>query len=250
MIREIRSRLAAVGSPDGGQPLTLLGFPVRIHPTFWLVVLVVGLHRRLPPVDLLSWVVVVLLSILVHELGHALTAARWSIVYWITIHGAGGETAWRPLGKPVWWRSILVSLAGPVAGFSLAYASWLLAPYAWGHRLLTSALWNLLEVNVAWGLFNLLPIAPLDGGQALRAWLVEFWHARGEWISATIGCCTALAGLVAAIVTGQVWAAVVLAIFGVQNAQVFKKHWDDYRDNPRHTKWQKLSERDLERDRY
>jgi stage IV sporulation protein FB len=250
VIREIRYKLAALGSLQGGRPFTLFGFAVRIHPTFWLVALVLGLHRRLPPADLLTWVVVVLLSILVHELGHAFMAARWSVVYRITIHGAGGETVWRPLGKAVWWQSVVVTLAGPVAGFSLAYASWLLLPYAWGHRLLTSAMWDLLEVNVAWGVFNLLPIAPLDGGQALRTWLVEFWYDRGEWIAAAIGCATAVTGLMAAIVTGQAWAAVVLALFGIQNGQVFKKHWDDYRETHRHTKWQKLSGRDLERERY
>jgi Zn-dependent protease len=250
VIREIRHRLAALGSPLAGRSFPILGFPVRIHPTFWLVTVVLGLHRHLQPVDLLAWVVVILVSILVHELGHAFMAGRWSVVYRITIHGAGGETAWRSLETSAWWRSVLVSLAGPAAGFALAYLGWLLLPYARGDRFFTSAISSLVAVNVAWGLFNLLPIAPLDGGQALRTWLVGVWYDRGEWMAAAIATAAALAGLAAAVVTEQAWAAVVLGIYGFQNGQVFKKHWDEYRDTHRHTKWQKLSGRDLERERY
>ena len=100
------------------------------------------------------------------------------------------------------------------------------------------------------GVFNLLPIAPLDGGQALKAWLVEFWYARGGWVCAGIGVLTAIVGLIAAILAEQTWAALVLGIYGIYNGQVFKSHYEAYRDANTQTEWQRLSTRDQVRERY
>ena len=51
----------------------LFGIPVRVHPLFWLIAVLLGISGDPQPAEILLWVVAVFVSILVHELGHALT---------------------------------------------------------------------------------------------------------------------------------------------------------------------------------
>ena len=97
-----------------------LGFPVRVHPWFWIATLLLngdGL-LRLGPEYLLIWIVVVFVSILVHELGHALAFRRFGADADIVLYAFGGLAI--PTNSIAGrGRRILVSLAGPIAGFVL-----------------------------------------------------------------------------------------------------------------------------------
>lgn len=161
----------------------LLGIPVRVHPLFWLVALLLGARGNEEPRRLILWIGAVFVSILVHEMGHAFAARWYGWEPWITLHGFGGLASYRPTYRsPA--AQIIISLAGPGAGFLLAaLVVGLIA--ASGHRLmfgwpdfvlpvifepfksdaLNWLLIDLLYVNIFWGLVNLLPIFPLDGGQ-------------------------------------------------------------------------------------
>ncbi len=88
---------------------------------FWLMGLILGStgssDRSVRPI--IVWVVAVFVSVLVHEMGHALAMRALGVQPWITLYGMGGLTShqggqFQPLTQ------ILVSLAGPVAGFALA----------------------------------------------------------------------------------------------------------------------------------
>ncbi|OWK36003.1 site-2 protease family protein [Fimbriiglobus ruber] len=148
-------------------------FPVRIHPMFWLTTLLTGqtsLQRESPLPLLAIWVAVVFVSILVHELGHAF-AFRWFradsrvCLYWF----GGLATSNNPPGRP--WPSIAVSLAGPGAGFILAaivFATNRASGWSVQSLYTYEAYYQLMWVNLAWGLMNLLPVLPLDGGQVCR----------------------------------------------------------------------------------
>lgn len=166
---------------------SLLGIPVRIHPFFWVVALLMGLSTSEKPDRMLIWVGVVLVSILVHEFGHALTARSYGWPPAITLHGFGGLASYRPTYHSA--RSqILITAAGPGAGF--LFAALILALIAAsGHEVqfdrefssvlpirfqlydsmpMNILLFDLLYVNIFWGLVNLLPVYPLDGGQVAR----------------------------------------------------------------------------------
>jgi hypothetical protein len=96
----------------------LLGFPVRVDVSFLIVVAMLGAGRG----DLwlmLLWVAVVFVSILVHEAGHASVARAYGCQPSITLFAMGGLTQWSggPELSPL--RHVLVSLAGPLAGFAL-----------------------------------------------------------------------------------------------------------------------------------
>ncbi len=184
---------------------SLAGIPVRVHPFFWLMaIFIAGLDRD--PRAVLIVVVAIFVSVLVHELGHALTAMafgnRAKIVLWMM----GGLAIYEP-GTDEWRKRVLIAAAGPLAGFLFAIllAVGLLAT---GHTLIwigsgpgaivplvngistdgLNVLVNaLFFVNIMWGLLNLLPVLPLDGGQITRIVLQQVQPAGGlrtaYWVS-------------------------------------------------------------------
>ncbi len=175
--------------PRSGADLnfTLFGFPVRVHPLFWLVSVLMCLSATEGnPALVLSWVIASFISILVHELGHAVAIRHYGWNAWITLHGLGGLASYRPTYHNPRVQ-IMISLAGPFAGFLLA-AVVVALMYASHHPVnfhfdRENLLWwtftgvenrklriwefvnDMLFINIWWGLVNLLPIYPLDGGQ-------------------------------------------------------------------------------------
>lgn len=154
----------------------LFGVNVEIQMGFWINALLIGFvstggGSNIPLLAL--WVVIVLVSILVHEFGHALAILRHGIEPEIALHWMGGSTTWQqtlPLSRP---QRVLISVAGPVAGFVLAalvfgFMSFFPNTY---HRLPSLAIQAfrlLVYVNLFWGVFNLIPVLPLDGGHILE----------------------------------------------------------------------------------
>ncbi|MCA9239524.1 MAG: M50 family metallopeptidase [Planctomycetales bacterium] len=154
--------------------------PVRVHPYFWLTSLL--LRGMGSPADVLTWIVAVFVSILVHELGHALLQVYFGGRTRIVLYGMGGLAIGERVNySPV--RQVLISLAGPVAGFlfaGLIAVVLMLAgvalrvdfpfviPAPMSSHQLRVFLFDLFQVNILWGLLNLLPIYPLDGGQVAR----------------------------------------------------------------------------------
>jgi stage IV sporulation protein FB len=177
---------------QGDLNFALFGIPVRIHPMFWLVGLLLGVGGRHDAASLAIWVGAMLLAILVHEFGHALVARSYGLRPWVTLYGMGGLTSYNPSGarRPMGtWDQIQLSAAGPVAGFMLAAVILVLA-YLAGHPIhrfgvllvpvgqilnahFTDFLFDVLSICIFWGLLNLLPIYPLDGGQIAREVLLR-----------------------------------------------------------------------------
>jgi Zn-dependent protease len=68
----------------------VFGFPVRVHPFFWLVGLLLGFSGNPNAIHLIIWLVAVFISILIHELGHALMFRRFGRQAHIVLYGMGG----------------------------------------------------------------------------------------------------------------------------------------------------------------
>ncbi len=211
--------LAEPPPSQGDVHFRLLGMPVRIHPFFWVTTLILGMGGgSTPPAVVISWVVAVLLSILVHELGHAVVQRHFGGHPRITLYGLGGLAACDDCDRSS-RAQILISLAGPGAGFLLALLL-LIVLRAVGHQSvhtlfaqppagavgglgfywkpfasphLDRMIWNLLYINMMWGAVNLLPIYPLDGGRVSREICLMGDPRRGMVLSFRISMvCAAL----------------------------------------------------------
>ncbi len=185
---------------QGDVNFVLFGFPVRIHPFFWLAALLLGFgavsgmkNMRQAMLLLLTWTAALFVSILIHELGHAIVMRRFGFSPWITLHGFGGLASYDNPGEfaarsPDTRAQILISAAGPTAGFILAGVISALL-FLTGHQptfsfggelgiqitmdpvgspIATNFIYSMLNVCIIWGLVNLLPIYPLDGGHIAR----------------------------------------------------------------------------------
>jgi Zn-dependent protease len=184
----------------------LFGFPVRIHPLFWLGAALLGASTLNAGLHfMLIWIVVVLISIMVHELGHAFAFRRFGADSHIVLWMFGG-LAVPDSGVNGKWRRILVALAGPFAGFvlcGLVYGTHKLT--GWGLPAngapVTFMYVMLIIVNLYWGVLNLLPVFPLDGGQVARELCEAKWRGRGLQVALKISIGVAAAVAIYSVVT-------------------------------------------------
>src|SRR5918995_1345015 len=120
-------------------------------------------------------------SVLAHEVSHALVARRFGLkVEGITLFIFGGATTIDSDSRTP-REEALIALAGPgtsllLGGFFVAMALTVEQPQ------LEALVAYLGFVNLALGLFNLIPGFPMDGGRVLRAIL---WRVRGDRLVAT-----------------------------------------------------------------
>jgi Zn-dependent protease len=153
----------------------LLGIPIQIQPWFWISLAIIGggatANSKEGILRLALFLLAGLISILVHELGHALTGRAFGARSAITLQAFGGLAEF-PGARFTRPQHFLVTAAGPTAQISLGLAVYLLIP---GLFTLTSAaghFWQVLTyISVIWAGINLLPVLPLDGGQMLNALL-------------------------------------------------------------------------------
>jgi Zn-dependent protease len=162
----------------------LFGIPIRVEPFFVIVAALFGIN--LSPLWLVfAWVIIVFVSVLVHELGHALTYRLLGQRSAIVLHGFGGFTVpagggRQVLSKP---KSVIVSVSGALTQIVvLGIPAYLAVHSDWGDRQLIDWVFNggfnwwpvldlLWFVSIWWGVFNLLPIRPLDGGHVAETLL-------------------------------------------------------------------------------
>lgn len=196
-----RGQPTAASLPEGASPhFALFGIPVRVGLGFWLVSLFLGFQPGRSIQDgvrsAIAWTVIVFVSVLLHELGHALVARRYGARPSIFLHAFGGLTAYATEGVQLTrGRRILISLAGPFAGFVFGTAVWLVArrfSLTEGQNHLVRMV---LFVNVGWGLINLLPVLPLDGGNVLAAALGPKRAFATAIVSGTVAAIVAILGL-------------------------------------------------------
>lgn len=147
--------------------------PLRVRPSFWLLsgVLALLLSEGSWPF-FMFWVGSIFLSVLIHELGHALAARACGRHPRIELTALGGVTyhdgATLSKAKLLW-----ITANGPIFGAILVFVS------AWGstsvtHPMAAHLLLQVSQINLLWTLLNLMPVLPLDGGQMVRLGL-EAW---------------------------------------------------------------------------
>lgn len=140
-----------------------------------------GVHHAL------LWIPIAFLSVLVHELAHAAMIAIFGYgSSQIILGGMGGVTINARRAKP--WQDMLISLAGPFSSFGLAFLSlWIYRNVAFAQtdRMLDAFLPLFYWANSRWGMFNLIPVPPLDGGHAVRSFFSIFLRDRTAFMIST-----------------------------------------------------------------
>ncbi len=141
-----------------------------IRPAFLLVAVIFGASVKSPALTAI-WVGIVFVSVLIHELGHAVAMRLFGYAPSIELHAMGGLTSWSRERVPTPGQRVLVTLSGPGAGLLLGGAV-TLVKLGLGDVTdpnLRFALDNLQFANIAWSLINLIPVLPWDGGLILDA---------------------------------------------------------------------------------
>lgn len=137
---------------------------------------------------MLVWGVVIFVSVLVHEYGHALTSLAFGHSSEITLFALGGITTRKETSPLKTWQECLIIANGPIAGLLLAIASYYLFIYVkqLDYPLLTAFLNISFVVNLFWTVLNLFPVQPLDGGKLFMLVLNHFFGLGGIRISLII----------------------------------------------------------------
>lgn len=192
------------GSRAGIRLGHILGFPLRLS---WSVLLLAALVTLLYGqyggyLVGFGFVVFLVASVLLHELGHAVTARRLGVgVRGITLEILGGYTE-MDREAPAPRVELLVALAGPAVSLGLGMLAGVGAVLLPAGTAVQRVVFLAALANVVVAVFNVLPGLPLDGGRALRA---AVWAASGS----------RLRGTVVAARGGQALAAVTAAGGGV-----------------------------------
>ena len=135
----------------------------------------------------LAAVAVLLASIVLHELGHSLTARAFGCrTRDITLMLIGGCASLERLPRKA-WQELLTAAAGPAVSFALGFACYFAAPlciYRFGQEVLIVA----SVMNVSLGAFNLLPGFPMDGGRIFRSVARLFTtRVKATWLAMVVG---------------------------------------------------------------
>ena len=201
--------------------------PISISPFFWVTAALIGWINSIgtsnPLLFTLIWVFVVFVSILVHELGHALASVFFGQQPRIELIAFGGATY--PEGiKLKGWKEFLVVLDGPLFGFSLFFLATLLLKLSlFTTPLIISTLQIFQWVNLFWTIINLLPIMPLDGGQLLRIVCESVFGTKGiSYAMASSMVISALCSLLC-FLFGLFIVGAIFFIFTFQNFDLWRR---------------------------
>jgi stage IV sporulation protein FB len=213
-----------MSTPDqGGRALLrfrVLGFPVHVDWSFVLFVGLLGWQPGITPERLVIWLVLAFVAVLAHELGHAVAARMIGAQPSIALVALGGVTTYVPPRQLSRLSSLGIALAGPAVGLILGGAlvvvgrTFEVEPGSLVEYTLLMAIFTTL----GWSVLNLLPIVPLDGGQAMRELLPGDPATRARRASiVSIVLAVALAFVIVANPAWGQFALILVAFFVLVN---------------------------------
>ncbi len=215
--------------------MKIRGIPLRIHPSWFLVFLYFTLSARDQYETLLDgqpsiwngWVIgaftsaLLFLSVLLHELAHSFVAIGEGLkVRDITLFFLGGMTN---LEKecPTSKGSLKIAISGPVVSLLLAFLMILLSNNLSESNFILSNLFKQVgSLNLLIGVFNLLPIMPLDGGVILKSLIWYFTGSKKAGIKVAISSARLISFIAVFIgifnlLRGNLYIAICFSIIGL-----------------------------------
>lgn len=198
--------------------------PITIYPSFWVLTSIISLFLGQGDfIKILIWIPVIFISVLFHEFGHALTALIFGRHPRIELVAMGGLT-YHDGDKLPFWKQFLITLNGPVFGFIIVVAVFLLKeiPY-FGTGYVSVLLQQILLVNIFWTVVNLIPVLPLDGGQLLRLTLEKIFGYKGLRYAFLWSALLSLGFCLLLFLTQNFLAGAIFFLFAFENFDNYRK---------------------------
>ncbi|OGD33630.1 hypothetical protein A2V94_02055 [Candidatus Atribacteria bacterium RBG_16_35_8] len=148
-----------------------------------------GLNTGLLALITIITVILVFISLLIHEMSHSLVARkRGTNVERITLYMFGGMSQIEKEPETP-FSEFIMAIAGPAASFVIAAIFWIIWFFSRNVALISEPVRYLAIINVVLGIFNMLPGYPLDGGRVLRSilWKTTGNLQRATFIASTVG---------------------------------------------------------------
>ncbi len=201
------------------------GIPIRLHFTFLLFLLYVGVAGQRIGLSIL-YVLALFTCVVLHELGHSIVALKYKIpVSDITLYPIGGVA--RIEKRPTARQELAIAVAGPLVNVVLALLIWAGLGFESGPALIAHLTASgmgagarafaerVMLANITLVLFNLIPAFPMDGGRVLRAILaMNMPGDRATAIASGVGQLIAIAaGLLAFLSHPPNWSLIFIAFF-------------------------------------
>ena len=132
--------------------------------------------------------VLLLVSFVLPELGHSLTARCFGCdTRDITLTVIGGCASLERMPRKA-WQELLTAAAGPFVSFVLGIVLYVLSSFLPQGNMLGDVLWCGGHINIGLGLFNLLPGFPMDGGRIFRSVMrLVFTRAKATYVAMVVG---------------------------------------------------------------
>lgn len=196
--------------------------PVTIRPAYWIFTGILSLMLADGNItQTLVWMVIIFVSVLFHEFGHAITAKMFGRKPRIELVAMGGITFHDGVKLP-FWKQFFITLDGPLFGLILGlvagfFSQMVAVPFFKTVLLQTSV------VNIFWTFVNLVPVLPLDGGQLLRIGLEKWFDVKGLRYAFMISGIFALLASLAFFITQNILAGAIFFLFAFENLDNYRK---------------------------
>lgn len=204
---------------------TIFGIPIQIQPFFWITLILIGggLNANSPSSILRVGLFTIagFISVLIHELGHALTARKFGAHSEVVLQAFGGYAAYSGvrLTRP---QSFAVTAAGPAVQILLGVLVYFAQPLLPAMNLDANYFFKVLVwISISWALLNLLPVLPLDGGRMLDAILGPERIKITLWTTIIVA---SLLAIVALKTTGSILLPIFLGMFAWQAWQALREN--------------------------
>ena len=201
--------------------IRVAGIPVRLSVWSLLTtILIAPKEARTHPGLGVAWIVIVFAGVLLHELGHALTARSFGQTPVISFQAFGGLTSWNPTGEMGAGKRLLISAAGPMVGIAIGLMVAVVMVVATAKGTLPrTVLYYVVWVNLGWGVLNLFPILPLDGGKIMASLFDLMAPNKGMKVAHIVSIVLAVILGVLGFAGGAPIAAILCALFVYVNVQ-------------------------------
>ncbi len=196
--------------------------PVQVHGSFFLTMLLFSAGNLKNPALVVAWIAAAFVAVLLHELGHAYAGRAFGLAPAIQLHGMGGVTTWTAGKRLSPGRQIVVSLAGPMVGIAIGLPLLFLSPSMTLSPLQADVVAAVVWVNLGWGLLNLLPILPMDGGNIMSAFFQVFSPKKGETAARVVSLFVAAAVGGFAVLHGAYFGAMLAGLYAFRNVQAIR----------------------------